>query len=119
MAEVVDDGEHVSTVSMMMAPEGLWITKARTHFDVNMRAVHDSATIGDLVTLLEPMRYATPLGFIRPVDEILRIFDNGGHGTVMLFINSVNYLRKASALAFADGTRRRLEMTLDVELTAT
>ncbi|OXB35049.1 hypothetical protein J007_05289 [Cryptococcus neoformans] len=74
-----------------------------THFEVNMRAVHDSATIGDLVMLLEPTRYATPLSFIRSVDEPLCILDNGGHGTVTPFLNSTNYLSQASAPAFADG----------------
>ncbi|AFR97437.2 hypothetical protein C343_05579 [Cryptococcus neoformans C23] len=73
------------------------------HFEVNMRVVHDSATIGDLVMLLEPMRYATPLSFIRSVDEPLCILDNGGHGTVTPFLNSTNYLSQASAPAFADG----------------
>ncbi|OXC66202.1 hypothetical protein AYX13_04923, partial [Cryptococcus neoformans] len=74
-----------------------------THFEVNMRAVHDSATIGDLVMLHEPMRYATPLSFIRSVDEPPCILDNGGHGTVTPFLNSTNYLSQASAPAFADG----------------
>ncbi|KAE8541594.1 hypothetical protein D1P53_001762 [Cryptococcus gattii VGV] len=116
-AEVVDDDHHVSTIGMMMEPEGLWITKARTCFEVNMRAVYDSATMEDLVTLLEPMRYATPLGCIWPVDDILRIFDNGGHGTIVPLMDSANYLRQASALSSADGTRR-LGMTLDVDLTS-
>ncbi|ADV20781.1 hypothetical protein I305_04076 [Cryptococcus gattii E566] len=98
-AEVVDDYHHISTVRMMMAPETLWIMKAGTHFEVNVRAVHDSATIRDLVTFLEPMRYASPLCSIRPVDEVSCIINDGSHGTVTPFMNSASYMRQASASA--------------------
>ncbi|WVO21716.1 uncharacterized protein IAS62_003028 [Cryptococcus decagattii] len=112
IAEMVDDGHHVSTVGMMTAPEGLCITKARTCFEANVRAVHGSNNGGSCNAPRTNEICETPLGCIRPVDDILRIFDNGGHGTVMPFIDSANYLRQASALAFVDSTKNYPETHL-------